>query len=108
MEINKFPLYDDLKKLPTPVDYCPKKLSQVIGGLGPDNKNETGLHRIIHLLILHHYFVSTQNSFAKSKGILPYQAKTFDKNKGVLYQVDNLPEDLRVLIFKLLKITTDL
>jgi hypothetical protein len=100
-------LYKQLLELPDDQgDYSQKRLCAAIKGL-PDSDG-TSIHAAIHMLILQHYLLGNQTAFNKNKGVLPYQAKTFGQNKGVLYQVENLPEDLCRILYKFLKITTDL
>jgi hypothetical protein len=61
----------------------------------------------IYLLILHYYLLhedtteKEKKTLSKSKGKanrLPYNGKTFDMGKGVIYQIDQLPIDLQKMI----------
>lgn len=68
---------------------------------------EINLLETIHILILD-YFLSTNSHIQKNKGILPFNSKVLDKSKGMIYNVDNLPLELQHMLYKFLKITTNL
>ncbi len=97
--MQSFPLYDSLfeisNKLASPPDW--KQLAFAINSLTIDQCE------VIYALIHHHNLVSeskpTGSSFrTKKESMLPYQGKSFEGGKGVLYTPTNFPLVLQNII----------
>lgn len=102
-----FPLYEELNKINLDVkEYSGQKISDAVQFLSI-NEQYKQILEAIHLIVLHYYFLNkTTTTWGSKKIVLPYQGRTFD-NKGIIYQLDNLPEEVRHNIYKLLKIVIE-
>ena len=104
-----FPLYDQLCKVQESSLPDWPRLCVAITGLS------LGHSKIIYALILHHYITiqgntnmsESQGSLARFQGAhtgrkknsqLPYGGKTFDQGKGIMFNVNNVPLELRNVI----------
>lgn len=101
--MNKLPLYDQLKNLSVgKTDFNMNKLTNTIQTISTRSDcTETLL--IIHLLILHHFYISKETkTWGVKESPLVYQSKSLD-NKGILYQLDKVPEEACKIVFELLR-----
>lgn len=101
----KIPLYDQLCAMEDP-NIGKKDMMKIVDAvqfLG--TKNETkDILTYIHVLILHHYKIKSQAKWGAKSTAIPYGAKPITKTAGLKYNLDALPEDLQMIIYKFLKV----
>ena len=65
-------------------------------------------HRIIIYLLIYHHFVISKKYSDNKKFIIPYGGKTGIKGKGVRFDVNSLPLDLKKIIMQYIKIVSNI
>lgn len=100
MEKKRFPLYDELVekvKNNNNVSVDIRRISSTITTLHkqlpPEIVQEH--YEIIHALCIHHEIIETGQLIHRPN---PYNSKTFDGGKGILYTIANLPVSLQHII----------
>ncbi len=85
-----FPLYVELsqKELMNELQWV--KLTQKINLLNSEQSD------VLYALILYHYLLEQKKSKQTS---LPYNSKTFDGGRGLLFTITNLPSSLQSIIY---------
>ena len=95
--------YDELKDMMTEEDF--KDPIKDISGIADLPKE---LKTCLYLIILNYYYETDQKSMEEFK--LPYSAKTIlgkgSKAKGIVIQLENIPERLACYINKYMKVVT--
>lgn len=98
-------LYDQLAKRaisfaqPKDLETRWRQICPIINQLPMENREK------IYIMIVHHQHVEERTNFktTKNKSTIPYEGKTFDTGKGVLYNPTKLPVRLQEIIVQYVK-----
>jgi hypothetical protein len=98
-------LYDQLSKratafaLPKDRETQWRQICPIINRLPMQNREK------IYILILHHRQLEVRTNFnlSKDKSTIPYEGKTFDTGKGVIYNPAKLPVRMQEIIIQYVK-----
>jgi len=103
----EFPLYSDLVSLQSNTDALNDSdlKNRLESLMEVDFKGIPGKH-LVQLIILHHSLINKNSKiWGRNKCITPYGAVVSPGNIGIKYILDNLPQDLKVVLWKFTEFT---